>query len=145
MAEVTCEAPYAWTEGGWTGVHGQLPGAPRPEPRLRVVAYDFGVKRNILRHLVAQGFDVTVVPARTSAAETLAHEPDAVFLSNGPGDPRAVEGVPEIVPGAFEEQQGAAPQVSPVADRGQDPVRMYLREMGVTLLLDRHGELEIAS
>ena len=70
----------------------------RSAPGLRrLVVYDFGVKRNILRHLVEQGFDVTVVPARTPASEALALEPDAIFLSNGPGDPAAVEGVPEIV------------------------------------------------
>jgi carbamoyl-phosphate synthase small subunit len=61
------------------------------------VAYDFGVKRNILRLLVEQGFDVTVVPATTPAAEALALEPDGIFLSNGPGDPAAVEGVQPIV------------------------------------------------
>jgi carbamoyl-phosphate synthase small subunit len=61
------------------------------------VAYDFGVKRNILRLLVEQGFDVTVVPATTPASETLAMNPDAIFLSNGPGDPAAVEGVQSIV------------------------------------------------
>jgi carbamoyl-phosphate synthase small subunit len=58
---------------------------------LRCVAYDFGAKRNILRSLVHCGFDVTVVPAGTPADEALAHEPDAIFLSNGPGDPAAVE------------------------------------------------------
>jgi len=97
VADVTCTAPYEWKEGLWQGVSGQVPRAPRPEPGRRLVVYDFGVKRNILRHLVEQGFEVTVVPARTPAAEALAREPDAIFLSNGPGDPRAVEGVPEIV------------------------------------------------
>jgi len=97
VAEVTCREPYAFDEGLWEGVAGQVPHPERPGPPRRLVVYDFGVKRNILRHLVAQGFDVTVVPARTPASETLALEPDAVFLSNGPGDPRAVEGVPEIV------------------------------------------------
>ena len=57
------------------------------------MAYDFGIKRNILRLLVDHGFDVTVVPATMSAAEALALEPDAIFLSNGPGDPAAVAGV----------------------------------------------------
>ncbi len=97
VAEVTCSKSYRWTDGGWAGVSGQLPSAPAPDPRLRVVAYDFGVKRNILRLLVDNGFDVTVVPARTSAAEVRALSPDAVFLSNGPGDPAAVEGVREHV------------------------------------------------
>jgi carbamoyl-phosphate synthase small subunit len=62
-----------------------------------VVAYDFGIKRNILRLLVEQGFHVTVVPATTPAAEALAMDPDAIFLSNGPGDPAAVAGVRENV------------------------------------------------
>jgi carbamoyl-phosphate synthase small subunit len=56
-----------------------------------VVAFDFGIKRSILRRLHEQGFDVTVVPAGTSADEALAHEPDAIFLSNGPGDPAGVD------------------------------------------------------
>jgi carbamoyl-phosphate synthase small subunit len=62
-----------------------------------VVAYDFGVKRNILRLLVDHGFEVTVVPAKTSAEQVRALAPDAVFLSNGPGDPAAVQGVREPV------------------------------------------------
>jgi carbamoyl-phosphate synthase small subunit len=97
VAEVTCEAPYTWQAGEWGGVAGQLPVAKRPSPPLRVVAFDFGVKRNILRLLVEQGFEVTVVPARTTAAEARALAPDAVFLSNGPGDPAAVQGVRETV------------------------------------------------
>ena len=59
----------------------------RAEPKFKVVAYDFGVKRNILRMLAERGCDVTVVPAQTPAAEVLAMQPDGVFLSNGPGDP----------------------------------------------------------
>ena len=97
VAGVTCRAPYRWSEGIWDGVEGQLPRAARPGPAYRVVAYDFGIKRNILRLLVEQGFDVTVVPAKTSAAEVRKLEPHAVFLSNGPGDPAAVEGVRENV------------------------------------------------
>ncbi|NKB87120.1 MAG: glutamine-hydrolyzing carbamoyl-phosphate synthase small subunit [Acidobacteria bacterium] len=94
---VTCKAPYEWTEGTWPGVVGQLPGLQTPESALRVVAYDFGVKRNILRLLADHGFVVTVVPAGTSAAEVDAIGPDAVFLSNGPGDPAAIAGVPETI------------------------------------------------
>jgi len=89
-SEVSCRAPYAWTEGRWAGIDGQCPRPERPTPALRLVAYDFGIKRNILRRLVEHGFDVTVVPARTPAEEALALEPDAVFLSNGPGDPAGV-------------------------------------------------------
>lgn len=97
VAEVTCQERYGYGEGLWEGIQGQVPPPARPGPARRLVVYDFGVKRNILRHLVEQGFDVTVVPARTPASEALALEPDAIFLSNGPGDPAAVEGVPEIV------------------------------------------------
>jgi carbamoyl-phosphate synthase small subunit len=97
VAEVTCRAPYRWTEGRWSGVAGELPRVPVPEPRYRLVAYDYGIKRNILRNLVDHGFDVTVVPARTSADEVLALGAQGVFLSNGPGDPSAVEGVRENV------------------------------------------------
>jgi carbamoyl-phosphate synthase small subunit len=97
VAEVTCQAPYEWNEGTWAGVDGQLPRRERPGPPLRLVAFDFGVKRNILRLLVDHGFDVTVVPARTSAEQVRALQPDAVFLSNGPGDPAGVEGVRDNV------------------------------------------------
>ena len=97
VADVTCDAPYTWSEGRWEGIGGQLPRESRPEIPRRLVAYDFGVKRNILRLLVEQGFEVTVVPATTPAADALALEPDGIFLSNGPGDPGAVQGVREIV------------------------------------------------
>ena len=97
VAKVTCDAAYEYSEGAWPGVDGQCPRPERPAKRLKLVAYDFGVKRNILRLLVEQGFDVTVVPATTSAADALALEPDGIFLSNGPGDPAAVEGVQPIV------------------------------------------------
>ena len=97
VAEVTCRAPYRWTEGRWQGVAGELPRAPVPEPRYRLVAYDYGIKRNILRNLVDHGFEVTVVPARTSADEVVRMGAQCVFLSNGPGDPSAVEGVRENV------------------------------------------------
>jgi len=78
-------------------VRGQLPRADRPAELHRVVAFDFGVKRNILRQLVDHGFEVTVVPATTSADEVRRLEPHAVFLSNGPGDPDAVKDVRETV------------------------------------------------
>ena len=97
VADVTCSEPYPWNEGLWRGVSGQVPRADRPSSTFRLVAYDFGVKRTILRQLVAHGFDVTVVPARTSWQDALAYEPDAIFLSNGPGDPAAVEGVQDTV------------------------------------------------
>jgi carbamoyl-phosphate synthase small subunit len=97
VAEVTCQERYSWQEGRWSGVSGELPRAARPGELVRLVAYDFGVKRNILRSLVDHGFEVTVVPATTSAEETLALRAEAVFLSNGPGDPRAVQGVRDTV------------------------------------------------
>ncbi len=83
--EVTVSEPYQWTEGSW-----QLDGGhktPEGEKPYKVVAYDFGVKRNILRMLVDRGCDLTVVPAQTPAADVLAMKPDGIFLSNGPGDP----------------------------------------------------------
>jgi carbamoyl-phosphate synthase small subunit len=97
VAKVTCDAAYAFRDGSWPGIRGQLSRSPRPDRRLRIVAYDFGIKRNILRLLVEQGFDITVVPATTPAAEALALDPDGIFLSNGPGDPSAVQGVQPIV------------------------------------------------
>jgi len=89
-SEVSCSEPYSWSEGRWPGVAGQCPRPQVPTPQLRLVAYDFGIKRNILRRLVEHGFEVTVVPARTPAAEALAFEPHGIFLSNGPGDPAGV-------------------------------------------------------
>ncbi len=97
VAEVTCAATYRFDEGLWQGIDGQVPRRARPAPPLKLVAYDFGVKRNILRQLVEQGFEVTVVPAYTPAEEALAHAPDGIFLSNGPGDPAGVRGVREEV------------------------------------------------
>ncbi|RKY88564.1 carbamoyl phosphate synthase small subunit, partial [candidate division KSB1 bacterium] len=74
---------------------------PEPPQRLRVAVYDFGVKFNILRNLSARGFDPIVIPATTSAQEVLALQPDAVFLSNGPGDPApicyAIDNVRELI------------------------------------------------
>lgn len=88
VREVTCDQPYHWSEGPWKlgEGYGQAAGAPR----YKVVAYDFGIKRNILRNLVARGCDVTVVPADTPAEQVLAMKPDGVFLSNGPGDPEPI-------------------------------------------------------
>ena len=85
--EVCCRQAYGWTETTWdveTGAYGTL-----ASPRHRVVAVDYGAKRNILRSLAAAGCDVTVVPAMADAETILAHEPDGIFLSNGPGDPAA--------------------------------------------------------
>jgi carbamoyl-phosphate synthase small subunit len=96
---VSTDKMYPWEEGTWQlGKHFKRP--PRGE-HYKVVAYDFGVKRNILRILVDQGCELIVVPAQTPAKEVLAMEPDGVFLSNGPGDPEpctyAIEAIREIV------------------------------------------------
>jgi carbamoyl-phosphate synthase small subunit len=88
VREVTCKEPYRWSEGTWDLEEGYQP--PRGAARFRVVAYDFGIKRNILRNLVGSGCDVTVVPADFPAAKVLALRPDGVFLSNGPGDPEPI-------------------------------------------------------
>ena len=81
---VSCSKPYEFTEAEWA--LGQGFSQP-PAKKFHVVAYDFGVKRNILHMLVSRGCKVTVVPAQTSAADVLAYQADGVFLSNGPGDP----------------------------------------------------------
>jgi carbamoyl-phosphate synthase small subunit len=87
--EVTTAERYTWTSGPWSLELGQgTPLAPDdPTLKFHVVAYDYGIKRNILRMLADRGCRITVVPARTPAAEVLALRPDGVFLSNGPGDP----------------------------------------------------------
>jgi carbamoyl-phosphate synthase small subunit len=91
VSEVTSESAFAWTQGAWDPARGYTtPGAPR----FKVVAYDAGIKLNILRQLASSGCAVTVVPAHTPAAAVLSHQPDGVFLSNGPGDP---EGAPYLV------------------------------------------------
>ena len=82
--EVSAREPCEWTETEWVLGSGY---GQQTAPRLHVVAYDFGVKRNILRMLASRGCRVTVVPAQTPAADVLALRPDGVFLSNGPGDP----------------------------------------------------------
>ena len=99
VREVTCGEAYEWTEGPWVFPGGPAGAPAEPSGRrvLRVVAYDFGIKRNILRRLVGVGCEVRVVPASTPARAALALAPDGVFLSNGPGDPDAVAGAREIV------------------------------------------------
>ncbi len=95
---VSVEAPYEWSEAAWTlgAGYGRL-----AEPKRHVVAYDFGVKRNILRLLAQRGCRVTVVPAQTPAAEVVRLKPDGVFLSNGPGDPEpcgyAIDATRELI------------------------------------------------
>ncbi|WP_078084634.1 glutamine-hydrolyzing carbamoyl-phosphate synthase small subunit [Microbulbifer mangrovi] len=96
---VSTKEKYDFNEGTWELGQGHKP-APAAQP-YKVVAYDFGVKRNILRMLVDRGCDITVVPAQTPASEVLAMNPDGVFLSNGPGDPEpcdyAIAAIKEIL------------------------------------------------
>ncbi|MBX9848365.1 MAG: glutamine-hydrolyzing carbamoyl-phosphate synthase small subunit [Rhodocyclaceae bacterium] len=95
---VSVTKPYDWTEGEWTLGKGY---SKQEAPRFHVVAYDYGIKRNILRMLAERGCRLTVVPAQTSAADVLALNPDGVFLSNGPGDPEpcdyAIKAIQEIL------------------------------------------------
>ncbi len=88
VQEVTCKEAYDWNEGVW-GLENGYEQVQGPF-KFKVVAYDYGIKRNILRNLVSKGCTVTVVPATTSAEEVLAMQPDGVFLSNGPGDPEPI-------------------------------------------------------
>jgi carbamoyl-phosphate synthase small subunit len=81
---VSCKEPYDWTASTWSLDVGY---AAPPSSRFHVVAYDYGIKHNILRMLSARGCRLTVVPAQTPAKEALAYKPDGIFLSNGPGDP----------------------------------------------------------
>ena len=82
---VSATQPYTWTQTEWVLGAGY---GEQAQPRFHVVAYDFGIKSNILRMLAQRGCKVTVVPAQTSAADVLALQPDGIFLSNGPGDPQ---------------------------------------------------------
>jgi len=95
---VTTAKAYEWSEGGWRLGGGFGKGA---DVRFHVVAYDYGIKRNILRRLVERGCRVTVLPAQIPAAEALALKPDGVFLSNGPGDPEpcdyAIRAIRQII------------------------------------------------
>jgi carbamoyl-phosphate synthase small subunit len=100
VKEVTCTEPYDWHLADWkiTGGYRQPPSAELRDAPL-VVALDYGIKRNILRRLVGAGFRVKIMPARTTAAQVLALNPDGIFLSNGPADPAAVRYAHETVRG----------------------------------------------
>ncbi|WP_368666697.1 glutamine-hydrolyzing carbamoyl-phosphate synthase small subunit [Zoogloea sp. 1C4] len=95
---VSATETYPWTEGEWRLEQGYV---AAENPRFHVVAYDYGVKRNILRMLAERGCRLTVVPAQTPASEVLALNPDGVFLSNGPGDPEpcdyAIKAIQEVL------------------------------------------------
>jgi carbamoyl-phosphate synthase small subunit len=90
VKEVTCAKTYSWKERTWKAGKAQPNSLKLAQPKRKVIAYDFGIKQNILRNLVDIGCEVTVVPADTSAEKVLQEKPDGVFLSNGPGDPAAV-------------------------------------------------------
>ena len=103
VKEVTCEESYHWQgdEGDkWVGRNSES--RIQNSELISIVAYDFGIKKNILRHLASYGANVTVVPADTSADEVLAMQPDGVFLSNGPGDPAGLPYAVEAVSGLIE-------------------------------------------
>ena len=99
--KVSCKKAYEWNSGFCEGFsNNQVPNeAPTAGPRVKVVCVDYGVKTNILRCLNDSGADVTVVPSTATAADILARGPDGVFLSNGPGDPAAVTGAPDLIRG----------------------------------------------
>jgi carbamoyl-phosphate synthase small subunit len=111
VAQVSTPKPYHWTQGLDSGIPGLAPPeldlvdkglkgrgpVQVPKKKFKVVAIDCGIKFNILRNLVSHGCDVWVLPAKASVAEILAHQPDGVFLSNGPGDPNAVPYVAKTV------------------------------------------------
>lgn len=100
--EVSCTQTYHWKEKTWTIAEGYT---EQTKPEFKVVAVDYGAKRNILRCLASAGFDVTVVPAQSTAEDVLAHKPDGVFLSNGPGDPAATS-------------EYASPMIKDLMDKG---------------------------
>jgi carbamoyl-phosphate synthase small subunit len=87
---VTCASPYGWDEVDQTPFALSVPANASPSRHFKIIAYDYGVKRNILRRLTSYGCEVTVVPATFPAEEVLSMNPDGIFLSNGPGDPAAV-------------------------------------------------------
>ncbi len=128
--EVTCAQSYRWDEMRWAWPDGYT---RQEAPRHKVVALDFGAKRNILRCLASAGCDVTVMPATATADEILAHEPDGVFLSNGPGDPAAT--------GDY-----AVPMIRDVLDRTDLPVfgiclghQMLALALGAKTVKMNHG------
>jgi len=95
---VSCDKPYTWDETTWTLGKGC---GKQTNPKYKIVAFDFGIKRNILRMMAARGCVIEVVPAQTAAKDVLARKPDGVFLSNGPGDPEpcdyAIKAIREVV------------------------------------------------
>ena len=128
--DVTCSQSYRWDEMRWAWPDGY---SRQHDPKFKVVAVDFGAKRNILRCLASAGCDVTVMPASATASEVMAHKPDGVFLSNGPGDPEAT--------GKY-----AVPMIREVLDRTDIPVfgiclghQMLALALGAETIKMNHG------
>ncbi len=128
--DVTCAQSYKWDEKRWAWPEGY---SPIENPKYKVVAVDFGAKRNILRCLASAGCDVTVLPATATVDEVLAHNPDGVFLSNGPGDPAAT--------GEY-----AVPMIKGVLDKTDLPVfgiclghQMLALALGAKTIKMNHG------
>lgn len=96
VREVSCTEPYSWIQGIWQLETG-YPEINQQNRSLKIVAYDFGIKQNILRNFTSAGCEVLVVPSTTSAAEVMQLAPDGVFLSNGPGDPEPIHYAQEAI------------------------------------------------
>lgn len=128
--DVTCAQSYNWNEMRWAWPEGY---APQTAPKHKVVAIDYGAKRNILRCLASAGCDVTVLPASATAEDILAHNPDGLFLSNGPGDPAAT--------GEY-----AVPMIKQIIDTSDIPVfgiclghQMLALALGAKTIKMNHG------